>query len=421
MFNSTILDNKLTIASYKLPYAHSVAINFLVKVGSRYENLQENGISHFLEHMAFKGTKKHSAKQIAEMFDNIGGSFNAYTSLEFTVYHAKTLREDYKVGLEIIIDILQNSIFDPEEIKKELEVIRQEINATQDNPDDLAQEIFHKTAFGKDNSFARSILGSYDNISKFTQQNFIDYIKKHYNASNMIISVAGNIEHEDLVNFIQESSKFTTNEKNAEFSPSLYHGGIDSVYKELEQSTIMLGFESFSSIERKYSYRAKMLSILFGGGISSRLFQNIREKLGLCYSVYSFNSAYNDSGLFSIYAACAHDKMQLLIESIGKEVNSLLTNIHSDELNKTKAQIIANIKMSQESVSYISSSLAYNLAIHGKNYDYNYILDNYIIPVTTSDLIETAKQIFSKNLTCAFVGDKDVRLNYDEISNTFKI
>ena len=183
----------------------------------------------------------------------------------------------------------------------------------------------------------------------------------------------------------------------------------------------MLGFEACNYNDRKYSYLTKMLSILFGGGISSRLFQNIREKLGLCYSIYSFNSSYQDTGLFSIYAACAHDKVPLLINSIGDELHKLLENITSIELDRTKAQIKANIKMSQESVSYVSSSLAYNLAMFGEHYTYEYILNEYILPVTTSDLVEAAKQIFSKNLTCAFVGDKNVKLDYDEISNILKI
>jgi predicted Zn-dependent peptidase len=421
MYQQTILPNQVTFVSYALPYTNSVSINLLVKVGSRYENVLTSGMSHFLEHMAFKGTKRRSAKQIAEEFDNIGGSFNAYTSKEFTVYHAKALQEDYYLALDIILDIVQNSIFDNQDIKKELSVIEQEINGVQDNPDELTYEMLHSNAFGASHPFGKSILGSYDSISKFESQDFADYVTNHYHNSNIIISVVGNVDHNKLAQEILSLWTKSDEAKVNKFEAASYHSGLTLTHKPLEQSTLMLGFQSVNYTTLKEHYLTQLLSIILGGGLSSRLFQNIREKLGLAYSIGSFNSAYADLGLFTIYASCAHNQVLTLISSIAREIHSLLEDINDAEINRAKAQIKANIKMAEEKGSYLAEYIAKSFAINGGYVDHEYILNNYILNVNQEELMQQARKIFATDVNVAFVGDKSVKLDYNEIYNQLKL
>jgi len=202
-FQNSKLANGINVVTFNMPYVNSVSINIIVKVGSRYESEQESGISHFLEHMAFKGTKTRSAEKIAEEFDMIGGYFNAYTSREQTVYYSKVLNENFDKAIEILADILQNSLFAQVDIDKELNIIMQEMAGVNDNPDDLVYEKFYSLAF-PNQSIGKSILGDAENLAKFRKQNFMSFLEKHYTSENIYISVAGNIEHEKVINFVEK-------------------------------------------------------------------------------------------------------------------------------------------------------------------------------------------------------------------------
>ncbi|MDX1916939.1 MAG: pitrilysin family protein, partial [Rickettsiaceae bacterium] len=320
------LPNNLKVTSYYMPSFRTISINFIVGVGSRYESVSQEGISHFLEHMAFKGTNSRTAGKIAEEFDEIGGQFNAYTSKEHTVYHAKVLDIHLAKAFDIISDIVLNSLYDEEEIKKEFGVICQEIAQTEDSADDLCYENLVSMAF-KDQPLGKSILGTIDSISAFNQESFKSYVDKYYTSSNAILSVAGNFDIQELKKLSRDFFGGITDKKVEKAASSSYGPGYKFVTKELEQTTIFIGYKSCSYLDVTKYYHVQMLSLILGGGFSSRLFQSIREKQGLAYSVGSFNSSYSDNGIFSLYASCGHDKIFQVINSMMDEIYKILDNI----------------------------------------------------------------------------------------------
>lgn len=401
-FNSSKLSNGLTITTFNMPTLNSVAINLIVKVGSRYESSNEAGISHFLEHMAFKGTSNRSAKNIAEEFDAIGGHFNAYTSREQTVYFAKVLYDNFPKALTIIADIIQNSVFANEDIEKELNVILQEIAGVYDNPDELVYEKFSSTAY-TDQSLGRSILGSENTLNKIDKNYFLNFLEKYYHAENMFLSVAGKIDHEDVVKIASNLFSSMSNQPIKNFEPAQYTGGYHYINKDLEQTTLILGFESVPYLNLKEYYHSQILSIIFGGGISSRLFQQIRENLGLAYSVGSYTSAYYDSGVFSIYASTHPEKSQLLIDNLILEIKKIIHKISEDELSRSKAQIKASIYMAEEKSVYKSEEIGKNFSIFSKYFSSEEII-NLIMSINISDVINIAQKIFYTKPTISVIG-----------------
>ncbi|KKB96183.1 Peptidase M16 inactive domain protein [Candidatus Arcanobacter lacustris] len=364
MIEVTKLKNGLTIATDQMRDVESVSLNLLVKVGSRYESQEINGISHFLEHMAFKGTPKRSAYKIAEEFDNIGGDFNAYTGREYTVYTAKTLKAHIHVALDIISDIICNSSYDPEEINKELGVILQEIAASNDTPDDIVFDYFQETAF-PNQAIGRSILGTEATISKFNQDSFKEYVAKYYRAPNMVLTLAGNINHQEIV--AMAGSYFDKlSPLEAETSSGCnYVGGEIITEKDLEQVQFVLGFKSCSYKDDLF-ITSQLLANLLGGGMSSRLFQEVREKRGLAYSVCSFNSCYNDNGIFSIYAGTSEENVDELYKVVWDQLNKCVDHVGEEELTRAKNQLKASLLMGRDSTSYRSGDLARNIAIHNR-------------------------------------------------------
>lgn len=416
-FECTKLDNGFHILTYSMPGAQSVALNLIARVGSRYESESENGISHFLEHMAFKGTKSRSARQIAEEFDSIGGHFNAYTSREQTVYYAKVLPENTKTALDIISDIVQNSVFDQADIAKEFHVICQEIAQTLDSPDDLAYERLASAAFANQ-AIGRSILGTQETIEKFTSDDFHNYIKKHYHADNMFLSVAGNVRHDDIVDMAKNMFNFSQS-SGIVMPQGKYTSGVSLISKKLEQSNIIIGFESPAYTNVTKFYHSQILSLILGGGISSRLFQNIRENLGLAYSVGAFNSSYYDTGLFSIYAGTSHDNLVKTSESLINEILKICDNVSKEELDRAKAQVRASIIMAEEKSSYKSEEIGRNYAIFGK-YEGLDVLMSYINKTTESDVISIANEIFSTKPSLSIVGLDSDSVDYEKISRRLK-
>lgn len=412
-FQCTKLNNGFHILTYSMPGAQSVAMNLIARVGSRYESESENGISHFLEHMAFKGTKSRSAKKIAEEFDSIGGHFNAYTSREQTVYYAKVLPENTHIALDIIADIIQNSIFDQDDISKEFNVICQEIAQTLDSPDDLAYEKLAEVAF-ENQAIGRSILGTKETIMKFTSDDFHSYIKKHYHADNMFLSVAGRVNHDEIVDMASKLFNFGVSD-SVIMPKAKYTSGVSLISKKLEQSNIIIGFESPSYKEIAKFYHSQILSLILGGGISSRLFQNIREDLGLAYSVGAFNSSYNDTGLFSLYAGTSHENLVKTSESLVDEILKICDNISEAELDRAKAQVRASIIMAEEKSSYKSEEIGRNYAIFGK-YEGFEILMNHINSTTEQNIISIAREIFSTKPSLSVVGLDANSVEYEKIT-----
>ncbi len=412
-FNSSKLKNGLTILSYNMPSVNSVAINLIVNVGGRYEEPDEEGMSHFLEHMAFKGTTTRTAKQISEEFDSIGGQFNAYTGHEQTVYYAKTLNEYFPKALEILADIIQNSVFSEIEIKKEYQVILQEIAHVHDNPEEMIYEKFYASAYDNQ-SLGKSILGTSKTLSKFTTKHFNDYMQKHYYAENIYLSVAGNISHEQVVLFAEKLFNALPTKRNNPFPKASYTGGHSVLAKKLEQSTLILGFESVSYLNIQQLYHVQLLSLIFGGSMSSRLFQQIRENLGLAYSIGSYNSSYYDSGIFGIYASTNHDKLIVMTTELINEIKKISTDIQDLELTRAKIQLKASIYMAQEKSSYKSEEIGKNFAVFGKYIPLEQVIE-IIMNITTQDVVNIAQQIFATSPTLSIIGPTPSVIDYHKL------
>jgi len=378
------LPNGLRIVIDQVKTVETVAIAVFVNTGSRNESPEINGISHFLEHMAFKGTTTRNAKQIAEQFDNIGGKINAYTSREKTVYYAKVLKQDAEFATEFLSDILQNSTFDSVELEKERGVILQEIAMTNDTPDDIVFDYFQESAFPKQ-AVGRSILGPTKNIKKFQREYFIDYIGKQYNYTNIAVVASGNIDEKKFVSYVKKYFNNLSSNKLNKFEPAKYQGGDFRKYKNLEQVNLVLGFEGLSYTDKNY-YKCQILASILGGGMSSRLFQEVREKRGLAYSVYAFNYANFDSGLFGIYLGTTEDKANEAIEVIGDEVLKITNKITDEELKRVITQTKAGLLMAKESV------ISRSQKIGGDIFAYNRILGE-------DEILEKISAISKKQIT----------------------
>ena len=405
----TKLNSGLTILTYRMADVKSVAINLIVNIGSRFETESENGISHFLEHMAFKGTKTRTARQIAEEFDSIGGHFNAYTSKERTVYYSKVLSENTHTALDIIADIIQNSNYSQEDITKEYDVICQEISQTLDSPDDLAFEKLYDVAY-KGQSFGRSILGTPENIVNFNTASFRSYVDSHYHSENMVLSIAGDVDHEKIVKMANEL--FQIQRKTILTSDAAHYTSGKSIVTKpnLEHSTIVMAYNSVSYMEKERFYHTQILSLILGGGMSSRLFQKIREDMGLSYSVGAYNSSYLDTGLFSLYAGTSHANLAQVQKLLSEEAEKIISHVSDAELARAKAQIKASIIMAEEKPAYKSEEIGKSYSIFGEYEGPDKIME-YVNATSEKDVTTIAAEIFSGPMSLSVVSDDEGRVS----------
>ncbi|AVP87388.1 hypothetical protein phytr_4380 [Candidatus Phycorickettsia trachydisci] len=414
MFNSTTLPNGLRIASYFMPGFGSVRITILVKAGGRYEEANEHGISHFLEHMAFKGTKTRTYKQIAQEFDDIGGRFNAATAKETTIYYAKVLAEKMHIALDILADILRNSVFDKDEMEKEKMVVLQEMGESHDNIEQLNYDNFIEQAFNNQ-PIGKTILGTEESLKAFDKEMLEAYIKKHYVAKNVIVSVSGNVKHDQLVKQVQElfGDLPTTQPKSS--AKAYYTPGIKLLDKDCKQTTFTWGFASASYKDLQAFYKTEMLALVLGGGISSKLFQNIREEYGLTYSIGAAFHSYSDIGLFYVYASSGNDNGIEVLDKIHLEITKVCESISEEDIQRVKNQIRANLIMDEELVSYKSEIIAHDIALLGKTITTKEILQ-YIDSFNSADLIDQAQKIFSSKSVFSGIGKK-LSKKYDIINS----
>ncbi len=325
----------------------TLSMGVWLNVGSVNEGKNEVGIAHMLEHMAFKGTKNRNAVQIATEIEDVGGDINAYTSKENTAYFLRVLPENLALGLDILADIVLNSIFPEIEIEKERGVILSEIGQYNDTPDDRVFENFNKTAF-KNQSLGMSILGTKESVSSFQKHDLMNFFDKNYNVSNLIIGVCGKFEENILDEIVAD--KFNNLKKGEKISkPSyIWNDGKILEEKDIEQSHIVFGYEGVSYTDKdRFALRA--LSIILGGGMSSKLFQKIREEKGYCYNIFSFCSHYENSGVFGVYSACLPKNLFNLVDTLTNEFHNLVNNIKPEEVEKAKSQMKASFLMGQDS------------------------------------------------------------------------
>ena len=393
--------NRLRVAVDEMHDVETISVGVFVNTGSRSETKAQNGISHFLEHMAFKGTKKRSARQIAEEFEGIGGYINAYTSRERTVYYVKVLAEYGEFAVEFLADILQNSVFDEAEIEKERGVILQEIAMTNDTPDDIIFDYFQSAAF-PNQPIGRSILGSGANVKKFSRSDFQNYIDKRYNYQDIAVVGAGKLTQKDLARWVEKHFNSLGTSKNKSCEAANYVGCEFRKEKKLEQVNLVLGFPGISYHHDDY-FTSATLALILGGGMSSRLFWEVREKLGLAYSISAFNQCFRDSGVFLISAATSPDKCNKLLTTTGDEIKKISENITKEELQRAKTQFLASIKMGKESSNSRLQKLGSDILIFDRVSPDEEII-NKIEAVQKSSLLDFAGKIFTAKPTLAMIG-----------------
>jgi predicted Zn-dependent peptidase len=317
----TTLENGMRVLTDVMASVETVSIGVWVDVGTRHEPAEINGVAHLLEHMAFKGTERRSALDIAEEIEAVGGHLNAYTSREHTAYYAKVLKEDTALAVDILADILQHSVFDPKELERERTVILQEIGQAIDTPDDIIFDLFQERAF-PEQAMGRPVLGRAEIIRRIDRDTVASYMRRHYAAPGMLLAAAGNVDHDKLVAMARRAFSQLPLERVARHEPARYQGGDLREPRDLEQVHVVLGFTGFPYGDADY-YAASVVSSALGGGMSSRLFQEIREKRGLVYSIYSFTHAYSDGGLFGVYAGTGEEEVEELMPVLCQEIVKL--------------------------------------------------------------------------------------------------
>jgi predicted Zn-dependent peptidase len=397
----TRLPSGLLVVTERMDRVETVSLGAYVNSGTRNELAEENGVSHFLEHMAFKGTARRSAAAIAEEVENVGGHINAYTARETTAYYVKLLKEDLALGADIIGDILTHSSFAPEEIERERGVILQEIGQANDTPDDIIFDHFQETAFPSQ-PMGRPTLGTDPLVRGMTRESLTGYMRQHYTTGNVVVTAAGNLQHEQVVGLVAEHFADLDTHPAEAVQPGAYQGGEFRRERELDQVHVVLGFPSVGYSDPDY-YPVLLLSTLLGGGMSSRLFQEIREKRGLVYSVYAFNAPFQDGGLFGIYAGTGEAEARDLLPVTIEELLKVQREIGQAELDRARAQVKSSLLMSLESTGSRCEQLARQYQVFGR-----------LIPtaetvaklnaVTLDDVRRSARRLFRGRPTLASIG-----------------
>ena len=396
MFNKTILDNGIRVLSQEMPDARSVSLGIWVENGSRHEPRHQNGISHFIEHLLFKGTEQRSAARIAEEMDSVGGVLNAFTAKEYTCYYAKVLDENLPLAVDLLTDIFLHSVFDREEIERERSVILQEISQAEDTPDDYVHDLFSLDFF-RDHPLGRPICGEAATVANLHREDFLNFVRDRYLPGRVIVAAAGHLGHDYLareigsrLGIIQDSNCEIRNSELSD-SPRL-QSGIFQHAKPLEQVHLCFGVAAIHQ-SHPMRYAAYILNTVLGGGMSSRLFQEIREKRGRAYSVYSFLSSYRDVGYLGIYAGTSLDWAEEVVELILREMKRLgAGEISEEEIARTKSQLIGNMILGLESSDSWMSHITKDEIYFGKPISLEDITQG-IRSVSRSDVVELAASI----------------------------
>jgi len=410
MFNKTVLDNGIRILSEEMPNTRSASLGIWVENGSRHESRHQNGISHFVEHLLFKGTERRSAARIAEEMDAVGGVLNAFTAKEYTCYYGKVLDENLPLAIDLLTDIFLHSIFDREEIERERSVILQEISQAEDTPDDYVHDLFSLDFF-RDHPLGRPICGEVATVRNFRREDFLEFVQERYLPGRVLVAAAGHLKHEDLVREMEkrlgavENSKLKiNNSKFKEDAPAL-QSGIFQHSKSLEQVHFCLGVAGIHQ-SHPMRYAAYILNTILGGGMSSRLFQEIREKRGKAYSVYSFLSSYKDVGYLGVYAGTSIDWVEEVVELVLKEMGRLAAGeIGEEEIERTKNQLIGGMILGLETSDAWMSHIAKNEIYFSKAVTVEEI-SRRIRSVSRADLVGLAGAILRpEGMALTLLGD----------------
>jgi predicted Zn-dependent peptidase len=397
----TTLENGMRVLTDRMSSVETVSIGVWVAVGTRHEPAQVNGVAHLLEHMAFKGTARRSALEIAAEIEAVGGHVNAYTSREHTAYYAKVLKENTGLAIDILADILQHSTFEERELERERAVVLQEIGQAFDTPDDIIFDLFQERAF-PDQPIGRPVLGRADIIKTIDRETVAGYLKRNYAAPQMLLVAAGNLEHGEIVDLAQRAFAHLPSTCAARTEPARYVGGDLRQERDLEQVHILLGFPGFSFADHDY-YAASVVATALGGGMSSRLFQNIREKRGLVYSIYSFTHAYSDGGVFGVYAGTGEDEAAEVMPALCEEIRRLDDGLAPAELERARAQLKAGLLMSLEGTAARCEQQATHMLVFGRPLDLQELILR-IDEVDEAAVARVARHLFSAPPTVTALG-----------------
>ncbi|WP_375260946.1 M16 family metallopeptidase [Palleronia sp.] len=362
--NLHTFSNGLRVVTEHMPGLKSASVGIWVTAGGRHETVEQNGIAHFLEHMAFKGTARRTALEIAESIEDVGGYINAYTSREMTAFYARVLEADVPLALDVISDIVLNPIFDPREIEVERGVILQEIGQVNDTPDDIVFDWLQESAF-PDQPLGRPILGPSERVAGFTRDDLATFVDQRYGPGDLILSAAGAVDHDAVVRFAEQTFGHLAARSRAAPVPATFRGSERREERKLEQVHFTLGFEAPSYRDPDF-YTAQIHASALGGGMSSRLFQELRERRGLCYTIFAQAGAYDDSGLMTIYAGTSPEEIADLAHVTVDEMKRAADDMTEAEIERARAQMKAGLLMGLESASARAERLARLLSIWGR-------------------------------------------------------
>jgi predicted Zn-dependent peptidase len=395
MVKKVLLSNNIPVLLENVKEVRSMCIGIWVKTGARYEQPDKNGISHFLEHMYFKGTERRSAEGIAMETDSLGAELNALTSSEYTLFYVKVLDEFMEKAVDLLTDIFLHSTLPVTGIEKERNIISEEINMVEDTPSDYIHELFSKHVWGE-NGLGQSVLGSKEIIETFTREDLLNYVGRSYGIGNIVIACSGNFREEEFIALLNSSlGRLGRVSENRGESSTVFRSGINAVTKDLSEAHLCLGVKGmpYSSEDR---YTMHLLNTILGSGFSSRLFQNIREKRGLVYSIYSYHMSYTDTGLWAVYAGTDKKHLDEVIDITVKEMRSLSTTVTPDELQRAKAQLKGNLILALESTSSKMTNIAKQEIYYGKYFSPEEVI-SMVDAVTLEDVKNIADRIVGNN------------------------
>jgi predicted Zn-dependent peptidase len=397
VINKTKLNSGLTIVSEHIPSVKSISIGIWVKSGARHESEEQAGVTHFLEHMLFKGTKKRSAYQIAQSMESVGGYLNAFTSTEYTCYYARCLDTELERALDVLSDMVMNPTFPTDEIEKEKKVVVEEMKMYRDSPDDYLFEEFTSHLF-QNHPLGRPILGYEETVNAFTDAHLFDYMRQRYAPENLIIAVAGNVDHEEVTQFCEKLFMNHDRSLHTQNLPNLPTLDTNPLHlsKSIEQTHYILGRRGLH-FDDEQKYVMLLVNTLLGGGMSSRLHQNIREKYGYCYSIQTFNQSFTETGIWGVYVGTDKEYVKHVHELVVEQLQDLaLKRVNNTELEEAKAQLKGKMLLSQENTSNRMMRLAKSEIYYQRHIDLDELV-NHIDQVTAEDILDFSADFMNQS------------------------
>jgi predicted Zn-dependent peptidase len=400
----TTLGNGLRVATDHIGTVESATVGVWCDVGTRDEPAPVNGVAHLLEHMVFKGTRRRSASAIAEEIENVGGHMNAYTAREQTAYYARVLKGDLTLAVDLIADILQHSLFDPKELKRERAVVLQEIGQANDTPDDIIFDHFQAAAFPRQ-GVGRPVLGRASVVRRMKRETVTEFLSGNYAPRNLVLAAAGNVDHARLVKLAEDKFDKLPAATNQAREAARYRGGEHREKRALDQIHLVLGFEGLGHHDPEF-YPLQVMSTVLGGGMSSRLFQEVREKRGLVYSIYSFSGSLRDGGLFGVYAGTGEKQVVELLPVVADEIVKVADKVADEEVARARAQLKAGTLMALESTSSRCEQLAQQMIVFGRPIPTSEIVAR--IEAVDADAVQRVmRRLLASPLTLAALGPID--------------